>query len=217
VPDHQEALFLQASVLMATKEFDKAKSLLDEMGEKTSPEYYQLLASYYRLTGQGDKAGEILEKGLDKNPGSIGLVLGLARYYGQKKDMEKVDAYLTRAISISPEAVGLKFNLAWLYLGKKEPEKALALLEKLVEDHPDNDKFRVASAVLLMKGGQRDASVDMIKKGMAEHPEVFSYYALLSEFHLKANQVEEAGAELERFLALGDQAARTDQIKARLT
>ena len=214
-----EALYLQATVYLQQKDTAQAKKVLDSLGgpDGKDDKYFLLLASYQKMTGLEDASAQTLEQGLQSHPESMPLILALAKYYGSIKDLDRVEQYLNKAIAVAPDAQGIELNLAWLYLVKKEPEKALAQIKGLITSKPDDDKLRIAGAVLLMKGGLKDEGLAIINEGLAAHPNVYSYYAVLSEIDLKSKKIKEAEAMLEKFVALGDEAARNDMIKAKLS
>ncbi|WDP90536.1 MAG: tetratricopeptide repeat protein [Desulfobacter sp.] len=218
-PDHPGALFLQASILLTQKKADEARAVLDSLGDeaKQGAEYHLLMASYWRSSGNPQKAGEVIQNGLALNPDSLPLILALTNYYGSQGDLEKVEVYLKKAVELSPGSSGFKFNLAGLYLRQKESAKALAIVNEVLADNPDNDRLRVAGAVLLLRGGLKDEGIGLIKEGMAEKPQIYAYSGVLSEIYLKTNKIGDAESVLKDFLALEDKAARTDLIKAKLS
>lgn len=218
-PENTEALYLQATVYLQQKDAVQLKEVLDSLGGPAGKgdKYFLLTASYQQLIGEVKASVKTLEQGLESNPESMPLILALAKYYGSVKDLDRVEEYLKKAIVVAPDADGIKLNLAWLYLVKKEPEKALSKVKNLVNADVENDRLRIAGAVLLMKGGLKDEGLGMIKEGLAMHPKVYIYYAVLTEINLKSKKVKEAEAMLEKFIALGEEAARNDMIKAKLS
>ncbi|MCG8615346.1 MAG: tetratricopeptide repeat protein, partial [Desulfobacterales bacterium] len=217
-PGNTDALYLKASILLAQKKNEEAGILLDAVSQTGDehPEFYLLRASYYSQKKNDKAVLTSLEKGFERHPDSLSMALALTRYYGKKRDIDRVEYYLGRAIEISPETLRLRFNLAWIHLKKNDLEKARLVLNRIITTHPGQDSLRVGASVLLLKGGQEAAAVDMIREGIAQSPSIYSYYALLSEVELKRDNMPEAETVLNRFLALGDDAARADQIKARL-
>lgn len=217
--ENTDAMYLQTMVYLGQKDLAQAKQVLDSLGgpDGKGEQYFLLTASYQKLTGDDQASIQTLEQGFKSLPESMPLILALAKYYGSIKDLDRVEEYLNKAIVVAPDAEGIKLNLVWLYLVKKEPEKALAKIKEMVSADPENDKARISGAVLLMKGGLKDEGLAMIKEGMTLHPKVYSYYAVLSEISLKSKKIKDAEAMLEKFIALGEEAARNDMIKAKLS
>ncbi|WP_321494359.1 tetratricopeptide repeat protein [uncultured Desulfobacter sp.] len=218
-PGNKEAPYLQAMVYLKQKDTARAKQVLDILGgpEGKGEQYFLLMASYLKLIGQDKAFAQTLEQGLAMHPESMPLILALAKYYGSVKDLDRVEEYLSKAIAVTPDADGIKLSLGKLYLVKKEQEKALALVTDLVSERVENDQLRVAGAVLLMKGGLKDEALSIIKEGMALHPNAYIYYAVLSEINLKSNNIKEAETMLQDYIARGENVARNDMVKAKLS
>lgn len=218
-PENTEALYLQAMVYLKQKDTARVKQVLDSLKgpEGKGEQYFLLMASYLKLTGQDTASTQALEQGLASHPESMPLILALTKYYSSTKDLDRVEEYLKKAIAVAPEADGIKLSLGRLYLEKKEPEKALALVKDLVSEKVENDQLRVAGAVLLMKGGLKDDGLSIIKEGMSLHPNAYIYYAVLSEINLESKNIKDAETMLQDYIARGENVDRNDIIKAKLS
>lgn len=217
-PDNVDAKFLKASVYLAGKKFTEAGELLDAMegnGVK-KVEFYLLRASCHKATGEDKMAEAVLLKGLEAHPNSLPAVMAIARYYGQEGDLNKVERFLGKALEISPDTIGLKLNLAWLYLKTQKPGQARIILDRILAADPGNEKNTMAVAVLLMKSGELDQSIEIVNQGIEKSPASYAYFALLSEIYLKKKEIKKAEDVLWGFLALEDQMALPDMIRAKV-
>ena len=218
-PDHHRAKLLRVSLLLADKKLQEAQAFMDALTamDPQPVDYFLILASIRKMTGDVAGAGQALEEGFSIHDTSLALALALAKYHGQVGDLGQVEAYLKKAVALAPDNVELKFNLAWLHLKTKDTAQAVDTLQGILSANPREDKYRTAAATLLLKAGEMVLGEDFLRKGMEKNPTFLGYYALLAEIRLKQKQMDKAERLFKKYLSLGDSIARPDQIKARLS
>jgi tetratricopeptide (TPR) repeat protein len=57
----------------------------------------------YLESGQAERAAEVLEEGLDRNPDSEELTLTLATFYLERGDYEQAELYMERLANLNPD------------------------------------------------------------------------------------------------------------------
>ena len=125
-PKNEEALLLQASVLLSRKEIAKARTQLEEMikGGMTKQDEYMLLTATYVLDKDTKGLEKALQEGIAANPKSIPLNLGLAQFYTRTGRADNAVALVQKVITIEPDQINHRFTLAGLYWGTGNEQKA---------------------------------------------------------------------------------------------
>ena len=217
-PENIDAKLIKASVYHFEKKYDAEGAILKEIDATGNrPEaFYMLQASHAKATGNSRAAGDALKKGAEAYPDSLNMTMALAKYYGQEGDAKAFEACLKKAVGLSPGKVDLRMNLAWLYLKTERSPEAREILDKIIESDPENQKNILAVAVMLIRGGELDQGIDVVKKGIETHPLNYDYISLLSEIYLKQKEVKKAEDLLLDFLAMDDELALPDRVKAKV-
>lgn len=128
-------------------------------GTKPTPQLQMAYAKYAESQGNNEKARELYETSLKKDPGAVDAHVGLARldYLSGKKEDARRRLELARKESPrSPEV--LSATAEFLANERQYPE-ALATYLQALEIAPSNQSIRYQYAVALAKSGQTDAAL----------------------------------------------------------
>lgn len=73
-----------------------------ELDPSNIDSYYDM-SDMFEKSGQPERAVEILEEGLDKNPDSVDLTLSLATQYVQREDYDQAEIFVERLAQLDPD------------------------------------------------------------------------------------------------------------------
>uniref|UniRef100_UPI00262E5CA6 XrtA/PEP-CTERM system TPR-repeat protein PrsT n=1 Tax=Ferrovum sp. TaxID=2609467 RepID=UPI00262E5CA6 len=106
------------------------------------PQVVSLAAEAYSLTGEYNKAAQMLEKQAAKDPANVGLrtQLGLTRLASGQTGRAIAD--LESAAKLDPAHMEAEAALAMTYLGKKDYDQALLYAQRMVKKDPKNPAYR---------------------------------------------------------------------------
>jgi len=113
---------------------------------------------------QFDKALEIFNKVLEKDPTHIKALEGRATIYIQKGEIELAESDLKKAVNIEPENARIYYRLGQIYYRKKDLDKALEFFTKAIDLEPTYPAAYMArSQVLREKGLEEEADLELDK------------------------------------------------------
>jgi tetratricopeptide (TPR) repeat protein len=216
-PKNEEALLLKATVLLARKDSDKARSTLQGMiGEgMTKPDVYILLASTCIQNNDKVALEQVLLKGITANPRSTALNLAIAEFYARTGRTDAAETYVQKVISLEPKEIRHRFTLAGIYWGSGNEEKAVKVLNGLVASAPKDEtcRMQVAGFYIVRKKFQ-DAEREL-KSGITQNPESAKLRFALVDLYLNLNMSDRSIAVLKEILSLSEDAGNPDIIRAR--
>jgi tetratricopeptide (TPR) repeat protein len=144
----------------------EAEATFKEALAKAKPEElsvaYRMLGSFYYSRDRFDDAERTLKEGLEKVPGDLEIIYGLARFYAARGDNAKADAMVEEATKAKPTDVAPYLTLS-AYRGRKNDlQGALDAVNSALKVAPDNTQARLRKAELLLDLGYRNANKEQI-------------------------------------------------------
>ncbi len=159
------------------------------------------LARLFLLSGNVDRAVELIGPALKQHPDDAELLTIRAAVEVQKKDLAAAVADGQRAVQLDPHNEDAYGTLAGTYVAQELPEKALAMLERGIGQIPDTVDLRLALAqVYATESRPADVErtlLDLVKLQPADR----SHRIRLAQFYARQNQQDAAERVLREGIA----------------
>jgi len=142
-----------------------------------------LLARYYLLTKNIDKAKEVMADLDKKHPNSIQVLSMMGEIQLTEKDFTAARFSLDRLVDLQPNSAQAHYLLALAYAGLNRKEKMEQELTRALEFAPGHIPALIAQTRLQLLGGKLDEAkknLAILKKTAAENPDVLAIEAFLS-------------------------------------
>jgi len=139
---------------------DLAVRLLEGLVERqlASPDALHHLAAHYQQRGQLDRARVTLEKLAATRPGSVPLLLELARVADNQHDYKGALGYLAHARDLEPENAAVHFFFGMVCVKESLAQEAYTSLKQAVSLDPKNPYYNYAfGAVAVQRDDPREA------------------------------------------------------------
>lgn len=194
-------------------EYEVARADLDAaLKQDRSP-----LAQYVGLVNRGvlsilqqryDEAIADLQEAVKHNAGGYQGYSNLAQAYQAVKKWDQAAQALDQAIAFAPDLAFLYENRARVHLERQSPKAARADFERAIAREPrGSQSLRLVSnqvevGRLLQDEGKYEAALARYQAALSIRPEFALAHRLAAEALLALNRRTEAGAALDRYLAL---------------
>lgn len=176
---------LQGRVFAAEKKWDQAEAAILKAVEiaPDSSSAYQHLVSLYVSANKQDQALARMEAQLQKVPGDVRTLMGIAMLQGQLKNYEKArDAY-EKLLAANPTFVPALNNLAYIYAENlNNPAKAVELAERARKEFPTDPSIADTLGWSLHKSGKFREALPLLTESAGKAPENAEI-----QFHLGIN------------------------------
>jgi tetratricopeptide (TPR) repeat protein len=168
-PGHGLALFLDAQLLLAGGENEKAQAKLEAAAQVEPPEprVLKALGKLYYDAGQFDKAAEVYERGRRAEPIETSWLEDLARVYKQTNDTEKRIAVLSDLAPTDPDELDIRRGLAEMLAEAKRWPEAERWAREALEIDVQNETAREVYLKSLTEQG-KNAELERAKKMLGE-------------------------------------------------
>jgi putative PEP-CTERM system TPR-repeat lipoprotein len=157
-----------------------------------------LLARYYLLTKNIDKAKEVMTDLGIKHPNNVGVQSLMGEIHLAKKEYAAAKSSLDRVVDLAPDSAKAHYLLALAHAGLNEKEKMQQELARTLEIAPSHVPALIAQTRMQLRDGRLDEAkknLSILKKTAAENPDVLAIEAYLSA---KSGNKEHALASLEQ-------------------
>ncbi len=152
--------------------------------------------------GFPDRAIEILEYGIEKDPEEIGSYSYLAVVLSALKKWDEAIFYLQKALKMDPLSKSIRSHIANLYLLKGEPDKAISYINKMKLDQPSDSLFVIDLVKPLLNAHRFQESKHMLQDYLKKNPEDATFHGLLGMVLFLQNDKTTAQTEWEEALKL---------------
>lgn len=125
--------------------------LLAARFERKNSIYLNRAAELYLQQGKLEKASEIWQAVLSKEPYNAGAHFGLGRYYEAQGDWISALSFLQKAITIDPKNVAYRIYLAQSYHKREQLYEAIRELEQVVKIQPKDVNAHLQLARIYQK------------------------------------------------------------------
>jgi putative PEP-CTERM system TPR-repeat lipoprotein len=142
------------------------------------------LAKLYLATGRADDAAKVYRGLLEKQPGDVTALLGLAQVAVDQQHWDEAENYLDRARTAASDQPGPGIGLVNFYLLRREPGAALAVAGPLAAHFPTNPDVLDARGRAQAATGDKSGAIATYKRAYELAPNsapiLSRYLALLT-------------------------------------
>jgi cytochrome c-type biogenesis protein CcmH/NrfG len=150
---------------------------------------------------QWDTAEAALKEVLAKVPNQTVVHFNLGHVYRQKRDFASAEAEFKKVIELEPAKPDAYVALAALYEAEAKGPEAVELLQKNAAAFAENAKFQVALGATAMNQGMEKEAEAAFSKSVELDPSNVEIQYFLASLALNRNEVPDAIAHLEKFIA----------------
>ncbi len=214
-PDNIEAEFIAAIIQYKSGNKALGVSGLEKViaKDKTLVEGVSILAAFYVVEGNENKAEEVLVNGAKNNPQSILLRISLAKLLAKNNKLTEAENYLMEAIKIEPDKFSLQVALASFYATSNQVDKAESILRKsIAQDDEDIQRYLVLIEMLSSKVSIRKADEELVKV-IKNKPHLYDLKFSQVLFYQKMGKKTEAKDILKQIIK--DKSYDIEGVKAR--
>jgi len=205
-PFSASLLVKKADLLIATRKYGKALTLLDqaEILDSTDIDIYILRTDAYLALDQQDKAVKLLEEAIDQFEGEdrLNLLFELADVYDDYEEFDKIFDCLKMILEYDPNNEEALYKICfWTdFTGRNEESIRLHLL--IIDEYPYNELawFNLAAAYQGLKLFEK--SIDAYKYALVIN-EKFDYaYRNMADAYIRLRMYKDAIESLEKVIEL---------------
>ncbi len=150
------------------------------------------LAEEYRKAGMYEEAIEVLEKGLQRQPGYTSAKVALGKIYLEQGRTEDARAVFEEVALTVPDNIFVKKKLAEIYKAKGDNEKAKEYCKKVLELNPMDEEIKGILEELLTSEAETEIPTEEPEK-----EEVLTEPPVVAEPAFEEPEAEEVAEEVE--------------------
>jgi hypothetical protein len=152
----------------------------------------------------GDTAGarKIYEALAEKHPTIYQFPFFIATTYAAEKNFTKALEYIKQAGEKDPTSVDVKLLQAEIMMELGQKEESKALLDSIDMTKVKDPYPFINAAITMINDGKAAEAVNDLTKLAAQFPTTFSIYYYRGRANLAASKVDEARADLEKFVSM---------------
>ncbi len=152
----------------------KAQEQVDEILKLRPPDHLtmNIVAGINYLTGNEEKAEEILNTIVKENPDYVPAYIRLAFFYKKKNEIQKAVFFFTKAYEKEPTALGLADEIIGIYAGEKNFAKALKMIDQYAAGagQAAGPFFSNLRGEVLLSAGKEKKAVTAFEHAAAQAP-----------------------------------------------
>jgi serine/threonine protein kinase/lipopolysaccharide biosynthesis regulator YciM len=169
-----------------------------------------LLANYYELSGESDRAMQLVEKGLQESPTSWFLRMQVGWILSDKGDQAGAIREYEKVLEQDPQNPDLLGNLGYAQVRAGNAAAARKALERAKPKDRTNFWLRLVWAQIFALEGNRNAALKEMDSELLKYAALTPFSPLLvAEFYALLRERKAALDWLEKALRLGDERAET--------
>ena len=205
-PDNIEMNYLYMYSYAHQNDFVKAQEYAKKLEGKVDSSYIDMnFAKIYYELGQKDKAEELFNRAIEKDPENIELLEQKALYSNNEEAQKIYD----KIIEINPNYVDAYYQKSVLYIYQKNLEEALKYAQKAVEMDCNNAEYQYNLARIYDSMGEYDKAIDCAKFSLSITPDDLDKYWFLGFMYLEKDELEAAMTYFKEILAINPNDFRT--------
>jgi tetratricopeptide (TPR) repeat protein len=156
------------------------------------------LARIVLLSGDADRALDLVKPGLEKHPDDVELLAVRAAARWRDKDTAGAMGDAQRAVALDPKNEDAVAALAGLYTSTGANDKAQGLLEQSIQKIPGTVDLRLVLAQLYTQERRPDDAEAMLVKLIELRPKEMSHRVRLAQFYARADEIDAAERTLRQ-------------------
>ena len=190
----------------ALASIEAAMAYLSRLPERAR---FQVRAEYYQLTGEPDRAREIVDMWLELHPEDLDALENQSRMRMSEDDWEGALATLAEMYRLNPGNGSVLRRMGWVLDELGQYESAAAAFAEYVERFPDDESGYTVLAAFRQRRGELEQARTGLAKGVLLHPLSVPLALGLARLDQWTGRFDEARAGYERTL----DRARTPYLK----
>ncbi|MEO8050279.1 MAG: tetratricopeptide repeat protein [Acidobacteriota bacterium] len=197
----KQELYLAAAQVRQGANLKEGTSRLDAAIEKHHPaeaEFYFELAEAYRKSGNAEKAIDMFEQTLRRNPDFRPAIHQLGATLARSGRLPQAKETLLKALAATPEDASVLNDLGLVYVGLGQPREAAEVLQKASRIDPDYpDTYNNLGGALARLGDQAGAEA-AYRRAIQVQPDFAEAHRNLASLLAGMNNFEEAQYHFQR-------------------
>ena len=165
-------------------------------------------ASEAAKEGKYDEAEALYKEILTKLPDFAPAHFNLGYVYRAKKELPAAEASFQKAVALEPTRPEMWVALAGTYRAMNDAQKALEVLIKGAPHFENDGSYLYELGIGYLNAGKNDEAVAMLKKAESITPGNIEIQFYLGTLAVARNDLAEAAARLEKYVAGTNQNAR---------
>ena len=208
-PQLTEAEVAIAAAYINSKQFDKARPIIDRLGQEhpDNPVSANLTGMLYLGMGEAEKANSTFESILKKHPGNLSASNYLAKQLFQDKKIGESRAVYDEVLRAHPKHLPTEIKLADLDAFEGDFQSMEKRLEVVINNHPEALSPRLMLGRYYLRFGQPGRTQTLlgaVKERYAKNP---NFLMLLAESQLADNQSARAKETAEQLVRANPESA----------
>ena len=201
-PDNVEMNLLYTYSYAHQNDFVKAQEYAKRLEGKVESSYIDvnLTKIYYNL-GQKEKAFELFDEAISKEPDNINLLIEKADYI-PGEDYEEALKIYDRVLEINPNYADAYYQKSILSVYAKDEENAMRYAKKAVEMDCNNVKYQYNLAKMYSYIEDYDKAIDCAKFALSITPDDVDKYWFIGRMYLLKGDAQSAITYYKEILAI---------------
>lgn len=217
-PKFFKSYVIEGVAYIQLKKQDKAKAEFVKAYELNpgEPEVNNNLATIALLEGDTNKAKELYEEILDKDPENLNALELLAQVEEKLGNKTKSILLLEQAIDNDQGTSKSYISLTKLYLTNGENQKALNLVNQAQELFPNDNAIKELAGLVLFQNASYNEAIKVLKALAQSGQASATTYNILAMSYEQSGKYEQALLEIQKGIDLENSHAPSKFVKARL-
>jgi len=169
---------------------------------RSAPYYMVELADLFRITGDANRAIELLDKSVEAGIRDNEMMSQVGLSYYDLEQYEKAIEILKQALEIYPNNEEIRRAMADSYKQTSQHQQAIEAYNQLVEIDPTNWQFYIELGMVYEDLQEYDQALIQYQKGIEIEPNRIGGYISLGDMYLNLEQYELAIDQYQRAVEL---------------
>ncbi len=200
-PDEERVRIFLGRLHRLRRDASSAESaLLGADGEPISEEAAVLLYQVYLDSDQTEKAVELAQGLIDRDPDFIAGYAALGKAYERLEEFEKAEEVLRRALERDPDNLSIYSQLARSARERGDHESEAAVYREILEERPHHHATLMALADVQIGRDDMEGGIRTLTEVVAHFPDDSRSMERLGFLHYEAENFSESAMQLEAVL-----------------
>lgn len=157
-----------------------------------------LLADAFRASGRIQDAEQVIRRQIQRTPDSADSQFYLGIILRQQDKIAEARAAFEKARSLAPGKVSILAQIVDLDLAENKPAEAMALVREQLQKTPDSPELLLLEGRIAIVQNDLPLAEQKLQKALEFDPKLIPAYDSLVAMHMKAGNLPQAVAELEK-------------------
>jgi tetratricopeptide (TPR) repeat protein len=215
---HANATVLSALLKLRSKDFLGAKTQLEENISRGNNDDFTLtsLVQVYSELGLFDKAQNLMQQVIEKNPQNLNYKCDLAQIYVQEKDYEKALLTVDEVIESNENLIGAYLIGANAALGLELPDKAKSYAQSAISLDMNYAPGYYYLALVRELEKDYDEALECMQRAMTNDAANAKYYAKTAEIFQASGDIKTAMEYIKEAITIDENSAEYKSLYTKL-